>query len=322
MQQIHLMGADGALGSQCSGCRHSASVLLETLHLDRKQLGYNTICHPVIQPDLNTTPAKALDELCSRIASDLRKTVKKGKPFVFFSSDHSQAMGVWRGAAQALLGKRLGLLWIDAHLDAHTPLTSPSGNSHGMPVAGLLGADDPFLWHICGQYGPFDPQQICLVGAHSYEPEELIFLRALGVKIFDMPSIHHCHINRTLRQAWQYLAKHNDVIGISLDLDAIDPKDAPAVAVPVHHGLNGKALLGALTALPPPVGLEISEYNPYADSGGTTRALIEAIIRNTFHRKNMPYKSLGFDGRVSRSTSSPRAYSAARSYTSVSALKS
>lgn len=232
----------------------------------------------------------------------------QGRRFVFLSGDHSTAIGIWGGVMRALAktDRQLGLIWIDAHMDAHTTASSPSGNPHGMPVAALLGMHDPILAQIRDGQPLIKPEQINLVGIHSYESIEKTHLDRLGVDYYMMSRIRQLGLRTILHRCWQKLLLHCDLIGVSIDLDAVDPRDAPGVTVPVTHGIRLKELLGALSFMPVPVALEISEYNPCADRKLQTMRSISAITRAVFNR---PDSRRGFWGRgESQAVPSTRQY--------------
>ena len=108
------------------------------------------------------------------LAQSVENTVDEMSRFIVIGGDHSCAIGTWRGATRALAAQgATGLIWIDAHMDAHTPRTSPSGNRHGMPLAALLGSDGAAASSTDENTSPvFLPQHVCLIGVRSYEPEE------------------------------------------------------------------------------------------------------------------------------------------------------
>jgi len=132
----------------------------------------------------------SLGALGRELADEVATAIAGGALPLVVGGDHSMAAGTWRGVtrAHAAAGvQQPGLVWIDAHLDAHTPDTSRTGNPHGMPLAALLGhgADE-----MVGIPGPrLDPARLAVVGARSYEAEELALLRQLGVRIFSMDDI-------------------------------------------------------------------------------------------------------------------------------------
>jgi arginase len=175
---------------------------------------------------------------------------------------------------------RLGLIWIDAHMDAHVPETTPSGNWHGMPLAHLLGRGRPELSRLAGGPAAIEPEHLCLLGARSFEAEEASLLRKLGVSIIDAEEVRREGLRAALARALS-IAGHGTIgFGISLDIDAVDPGDAPGVGTPVRHGMAGPALVEALqgtAAVPNFVGIEIVEYNPALDRQGRTRALVAEL---------------------------------------------
>ncbi len=217
----------------------------------------------------------AVGRFCERLARAVAGVVRAGGLPLVLGGDHSCAMGTWRGVAQA--AGPIGLLWIDAHLDAHTPQTSHTGRPHGMPLAALLGHGGDAL---CAGDTAFAPEHVCVVGVRSFEPEEATLLAALGVRVYTMQEIERRGLAPVLAEALARVRAGTVGYGITLDLDAIDPADAPAVTTPVAHGLRGAALVAALTEMTqscPPCAAEIVEYEPHLDRGGATSRLVEEL---------------------------------------------
>ena len=131
----------------------------------------------------------------------------------------------------------LGLVWVDAHMDSHTPGTSHTGRLHGMPLAWLLGQDDDPLYGLAS--GVLDPRHVCLVGVRSYEPEESERLARLGVRVYLMEEVRQRGLRRALDEALRIASQDTAGFGISIDLDVVTPEDAPGVAVPAEGGLGG-----------------------------------------------------------------------------------
>lgn len=209
---------------------------------------------------------------------------------VVLSGDHAIAHGAWRGVARTCEEKP-GLLWIDAHLDAHTTLSTPSGNPHGMPLAALLGCM-PNPWQ---QTRPvIDASRTCVFGARSFESAELQLLQKLDVRIFGMAEIRQRGLPATFVEALARVGgggggagsagssqSQRRPFGISLDLDALDPQFAHGVNTPVADGLDADALIGELRGLahcPNFVGFEVSEYNPQVDADRHTAALVARLL--------------------------------------------
>lgn len=228
---------------------------------------------------------EALRALCSQLEAHIavfrqRETEPAGHVVpVILSGDHAVAEGAWRGVAQAC-GTQPGLLWIDAHLDAHTSLSTPSGNPHGMPLAALLGCT-PNPWNQ--QTPVIDARRTCVFGARSFESAELHLLQAQGVRIFFIDEIRRRGLSAAFAEALARVSRNGQPFGISLDLDALDPLVVPGVNTPVAGGLDAGALIEALRGLahmPQFAGFEISEYNPLADDDQITVRLVERLLES------------------------------------------
>jgi ornithine--oxo-acid transaminase len=222
-------------------------------------------------------PAGSVADLGGRLARETAEAVRSGDLFAVFGGDHSCALGTWSGAAAALAGRgALGLIWIDAHLDSHVPATSPSGALHGMPVAFLLGQGPEPLVNLAGTAPTLSPRHLCLIGAHSYEPDETALLDSLGVRVFLLDEVERRGLDAVLEEALSIVRDGTAGFGLSLDLDAIDPEEAPGVTVPMQGGLRADELLqalGRLRELPELLGVEIAELDPLRDRNRITAHL-------------------------------------------------
>src|SRR4029078_13337736 len=127
---------------------------------------------------------RAVRRICTRLARRVETIVGEDEMPIVFGGDHTSAIGTWKGIAHARAKHGLiGLLWIDAHMDAHTPQTTETGMLHGMPVACLLGYGYPALTEI-PHGAKLDPACVCLYGVRSFEQGEAELLDRLGVRIF------------------------------------------------------------------------------------------------------------------------------------------
>lgn len=206
-----------------------------------------------------------LEALLQRIADETYHALSDKRRFLTLGGDHSVAAGSWRGVGRAL-GKAPGLIWIDAHLDAHTPSTSPSGNRHGMPLAALLGEGNGDMTGIDGP--PLDPARVMVIGAHSFEAAEFARLARLGVRVCAMNEVRRRGLHAVMREAIRRMGKQP--WGLSLDLDAIDPGDFAAVGTPVGDGISMHDLMLELRGHlrhEACVGIDIVEYDPSGDPG-------------------------------------------------------
>jgi len=237
---------------------------------------------------------KELININHRIASYTAQNVLDKKTFLVISGDHSSAMGTWAGVQNGInkrhANSKLGLIWFDAHLDAHTLRSSPSGNFHGMPVSGLLGLAEPALLNAYPSLHYIAADELVMYGIRSYESSERSLLEKHQVKIYPF------EINSRMEAVKEQFVAHCkqlidrcDVIGISLDLDILDPFEAPAVETPVANGLKKTHLLMILEnikgyAKERLIGLEISEFNPINDINKKTEKAILEIINQVFSK--------------------------------------
>jgi ornithine--oxo-acid transaminase len=276
IRNVRIFGAASGLGAADPGCAGGpdalrAGGLLEHLHCAGLEARWEETLRPAGPSD--RTKAEDVAALCARLEEAVGRPLLAGDVPVVLGGDHSCAIGTWRGVGRA--AGPFGLIWIDAHLDSHTPRTSPSGLLHGMPLAFLLGEGETPL------AGPpaLDPKQVCVVGVRSFEPEEAGLLQRLGVTVFSMEDIRRRGLEAVLEDALETVRRGTAGFGISIDLDALDPADAPGTGTPVPGGIRLHELLPAL----PHIGcghrllaLEIAEFDPQRDvEGQTARAVGE-----------------------------------------------
>ena len=222
-----------------------------------------------------------------QLATRVRRLVKARQTFLVLGGDHAIAMGTWSGAIEACSednagkAKSFGLLWIDAHLDAHNYCSSPSKNIHGMPLRALLDNSDHRLQRLCPQSGELAGHHLQLLGIRSYEPSEQTFMERQHATITYMRELPAGDCGPALLQALSTLSKRCSMIGISLDVDAIDPLHAPGVGTREALGIRLQSLCKALTQarhFDKVVGLEICEYDPSKDIRHRTRAALVQLI--------------------------------------------
>uniref|UniRef100_A0A0M3HY14 Arginase n=1 Tax=Ascaris lumbricoides TaxID=6252 RepID=A0A0M3HY14_ASCLU len=239
-----------------------------------------------------------ISKLAKQLASTVQQWIMLNEHPVVIGGDHSCAIGTWSGLAAALRHKgNIGLIWLDAHLDAHTPDTSETGNVHGMPVAHLLGYGDRTLVTVIEDRPKLSPKNLVYIGSRSYEAAEKNFVDKLGVKIFSQSDV--------LNKAIEIVSKDTVGFGMSIDMDGFREEDAPAVGTPEAGGVIaddflkavGKAnldkLLGNFPLFVPPLNHEVTElveFLPRFDKRKRTEQLmvriIEAIYGNKFAHNN------------------------------------
>jgi arginase family enzyme len=188
----------------------------------------------------------------------------------------------------------LGLIWIDAYLDMRRPATMHSGAINSMPVATLLGYGTPELASIFRSRGAISPNHICLIGARSFEREEIAFARRHDVRVIGMDELSRRGIEAACAEARAIAGRCVVGYGVSLDLDAFDPADAPGVGTPEPGGIRANEFRAAwadLTCGSLCTGLEIVEYNPYRDRADRTARLIGDLIAATVSEKRLRWAS-------------------------------
>jgi arginase len=280
--RIRIIGAASGLGAQDQGCEDGP------VAFHRSQAWHELEHHPLVDwgrtlfaPDAPGMSATGrIAGLCRRLADELVVALTAREFPVVIGGDHSVAIGTWSGVAR-FAGEPVGLLWIDAHLDSHTPETTYSGAIHGMPLACLLGRGDKRLLNLGLPGVQVSAAHTVVLGPRSYEPEEMDFLRSMGVRIIDSEEIMARGFSICLDEAMAIVFRAPGGFGLTLDLDAIDPMLAPGVGSPEPEGLwDGDVLVGLqrLASTPGWRGLEIVEYNPDRDTEGTTARLIADLI--------------------------------------------
>ncbi len=276
---IRIVGVGSCLGAPIFGPAAGPRALKNLgLEARLRRLGIPARWQALLEPSAPKPPHSPLTERLGTVSAllhDLANTVagvcEEGAIPLVLGGDHAIGAGTWRGVARALAPRgKLGLIWIDAHLDAHTHLTTHSGNIHGMPMAALLGVGDENLTGLPGPH--LDPAHVVIVGARSWEPEELALLNKLGVKIFFMPEVKTRGLSAVLGEAMRIARKGTAGFGVSVDLDAIDCAKLPATTCLVPDGLDPQELSDALHGLrncTDLVGFEIVEYVPERDKDGS-----------------------------------------------------
>src|SRR6266581_3232338 len=239
-RQVEIIGAAWGLGGADPGCADAPAVLAPLLAGRLAECGVAAAAGPMLRPLAGERRKQfAVGKLCGLLASAVADSRRRGRLPCVLGGDHSCAGGTWSGVARTLHergGGSLGLIWVDAHMDSHTPRTSHSGRLHGMPLAWLLGQDDDPLYGLAS--GVLQPRHVCLVGVRSYEPEESERLARLGVRVYLMEEVRQRGLRRALDDALRIASQDTAGFGISIDLDVVTPEDAPGVAVPAEGGLG------------------------------------------------------------------------------------
>lgn len=215
--------------------------------------------------------------VCSQVYEQAARALADGEMPLFLGGDHSLSLGTIAGVTHE---RRVGVLWIDAHGDFNTPQTSPSGNVHGMPLAALLGHGDPRMTEL-GRPGPkLRPEDVVLVGIRDLDEAERDLMRSNSMHVLTMRDIDERGIARVAHEALEILS-HLDHLHVSLDMDALDPSEAPGVGTPVDGGLTFREahLLMEILAVDGRVhSADLVEINPILDHRNETARLAVGLM--------------------------------------------
>ncbi len=307
MTIIDLIGAAIGCGAQDDGCRDGPRTLLQAGALQRLQTPdtHGGLVHGIelATPAGHSRSARlaALPGVAgfSRALADATAhSVHEGHVPVVIGGDHSCAIGTWSGVASALRpAGPVGLIWIDAHLDSHTPQTSDSGAIHGMPLAALLGHGARELTQVRDAGPKLLPQHVVVIGARSYEPAERALIDRLGVRVIDAAEVARSGLRAVMADAIRIATADTAAFGVTVDLDAFDPAVAPGVGSPEPGGLTGQDMTQALAACARDerfAAFELVEYNPRHDRGGVTARLaldLLGAVAGALHAQRRKYAS-------------------------------
>ncbi len=225
-----------------------------------------------------------------RLFNHTKHAVENKNIPIVIGGDHASAIGTWAGVVSALdAHQNFGLIWLDAHLDAHTDKTSKSGKWggwwHGQPVSALLGHGLAEFAALGGMKAKLSPRHISMIGIHSFEPEEAAFVKEHNIRVYSLDEVRQRGFETVYREALQRATEGTAGFGMTIDLDGFDPEDAPGVGTAESPGLRAAEILPIIkSAARHPLfkALEIAEFNPHKDKDHKTRTLIEKIIENTF----------------------------------------
>ena len=230
-------------------------------------------------------------ETCERVAGMVLQTLDEGVTPLVLGGDHSVAAGSVSGLAEFYRRRqqKVGLLWIDAHSDINTPATSPSGNVHGMPLAALLGLGPDELADIFDWRPKIDAQNTVLIGVRDIDRTEKENIRRAGIsEVYTMRDIDERGMRTVMEEALRAAGRGAAGYHVSLDMDWIDPEDAPGVGTPVRGGATYREAHLAMEILADHgrlLSFEVVEVNPVIDEHNRTAELAVELICSAFGKK-------------------------------------
>jgi arginase len=234
---------------------------------------------------------REITRTCHKLAEEVLKTMQEAKVPLAVGGDHSIAAGSVSGVAEYYRreGQHLGLIWIDAHSDINTPATSPSGNVHGMPLAALMGLDglDP-LAKLYDWTPKIRPENCVLVGIRDVDAAEKEIIRKTGIEFFTMRDIDERGMRAVMEEALRMAGRGTVGYHVSLDMDWVDPEDAPGVGTRVPGGATYREAHLAMEIIADHgrmTSMDIVEVNPVIDEYNRTAELAVELASSAFGKK-------------------------------------
>jgi arginase len=237
--------------------------------------------------------AKYLQEIaetCKDLATTIEKSLGEGFLPLVLGGDHSIAVGVASGVASHYRKdkKEIGYLWLDAHGDMNTPESSPSGNVHGMPLAAIMGYGAPELVDLLGFKPKAESGNIVIVGARDLDAQERKIVKKSGIHVFTMRDIDERGMREVMSDALKYAMDDTAGVAVSLDMDFVDPSDAPGVGTPVRGGVTYREAHLAMEMIADSeamLSLEVVEINPIIDEHNRTALLGVELVLSALGKK-------------------------------------
>ncbi|HTV10049.1 MAG TPA: arginase [Candidatus Aquilonibacter sp.] len=299
-KQIEIIGVPLDLGQQRRGVDMGPSALrVAGLQAKLEELGYQVTDRGNVAVAVAETKhrgderARFLAEIAHSAeltAACVQEALAHGATPIVLGGDHSVAAGTVAGVANFFRAqqKRIGLIWMDAHSDINTPETSPSGNVHGMPVAALLGMEPEALRDLLGWSPKVLAQNTVIIGVRDVDERERENIRRAGVTVFTMRDIDELGLRAVMERAIPIAANGTAGYHVSVDLDWVDPEDAPGVGTAVRGGATYREAHLAMEILADDGGMlsfELVEVNPILDEHNRTAELAVQLLCSAFGKK-------------------------------------
>lgn len=227
-------------------------------------------------------------DVCTGLADNVSAAIEEDSFPLVLGGDHSIAIGTINGAAR---DADIGAIWFDAHGDFNTPLTSPSGNVHGMPLAAVLGIGD-FAGTEWANADRLEEENVALVGLRSIDEAEKKAIKKSDVTAFTMSEIDERGITPVVEEALDVATDGTDGIHVSFDMDWLEPKEAPGVGTPVRGGATYREAHSALETVAERDeeesilrSMEVVEVNPILDEHNETAELATELAASALGKR-------------------------------------
>ncbi|MCM3603299.1 arginase [Robertmurraya korlensis] len=296
MKKLSIIGMPMDLGQMRRGVDMGPSAIryagvverLRNLFDEVHDLGDIPIGRPevVIDEQSNLRNLHLVAEKNEALSKEVDQAISSGAFPLVLGGDHSIAIGTLAGVSKHY--KSLGVIWYDAHGDLNTAETSPSGNIHGMPLAVSLGIGHEILTNVGGYEPKIKPENIVLIGARALDDGEKELIKEIGIKVYTMHEIDRLGMTKVMEETIEYLKERTDGVHLSLDLDGLDPHDAPGVGTPVTGGISYRESHLAMEMLAESkliTSAEFVEVNPILDDKNKTASVAVALMGSLFGEK-------------------------------------
>ncbi|NCP03150.1 MAG: arginase [Deltaproteobacteria bacterium] len=223
----------------------------------------------------------SIQQVCQSVYESARQALDAGEIPLFLGGDHSLAIGTIGGITSR---EPAGVIWIDAHGDANRPQTSPSGNIHGMPLAALLGEGFPELVNVGRPGAKIGGRDVVMIGIRELDAGERSWLRRCGIRVYTMRELDERGMSAIIREALSCL-EHRSRIHVSLDMDSLDPTQAPGVGTPSIGGLSyreAQLLMEIIADSGKLCSADIVEINPILDHENRTARMAVELLASLF----------------------------------------
>lgn len=304
MTAITLIGAPSDAGAARLGAAMGPDALrvaglgpaLAKLGVDVKDLG--NLAGPPNPQAVPTHGLRHLDECVAwnrAVFQAVNDALDASRLPIMLGGDHQLAVGSIGAVARHChaQGKRLRVLWLDAHADCNTPELSPSGNLHGMPVAALYGLGPAPLATLSGETPALRPGDLCQIGLRSVDDEEKRMIRKLGLEVYDMRAIDELGMRDVMQRALHGLDGEdaaNTHLHLSFDVDFLDPEIAPGTGTTVRGGVNYREAQLCMEMIADTgrlASLDIVEVNPALDLRNQTAELVVDLVQSLFGKSTL-----------------------------------
>ena len=299
-RNIELIGVPIDLGAGRRGVDMGPSAIrIADLEARLEQLGYKVEDYgdlDVMIPETQQVGKgslrykEAILKTCAELCREVERSLVDGRMPLVLGGDHSLAIGSIAGSTNhfARRGEALGLIWFDAHGDANTPETTPSGNIHGMSLAVSLGLGDPELVNLGERAPKVQARNTVLIGIRDLDQGERETLKRTGCTVYTMRDLDERGMRDVVDEAIRIASDGTSAIHLSFDMDVIDPEDAPGTGTPVWGGITYREAHLAMEMINDRAeiaAIDVVEVNPVLDSQNMTGILAAELLQSVLGKR-------------------------------------